>query len=243
MWIVPSITVIKGRTIRLTKGDFENEKSYDHSPLEVAEQFAEHGVTRIHFVDLEGATQGSPVNLETLQLLSGYTDHNINFSGGLHTDGAIAKVLEFGAQSITAATIAVYNRELFSDWIMSYGRDKIVLAADVLDGLIRVGGWQRGTKVDLFEHISYFYERGLRFLKTTDISKDGAMSGPAFKLYQKLIAKFPDLEIFASGGVRNIDDIKQLQDTGVKGVIFGKAFYEGKIRLSEIDQFVSQAQA
>jgi len=122
---------------------------------------------------------------------------------------------------------------------MSYGREKIALGADSLNGLIRIGGWQKETKIDLFEHIQYFYDRGLKYLKTTDISRDGALEGPSFELYRTIIKKFPDLCLFASGGVRSMDDIKKLKDDGLYGVIFGKAFYEGRISLKEIDQFLA----
>ncbi|MFT6882975.1 MAG: phosphoribosylformimino-5-aminoimidazole carboxamide ribotide isomerase [Marinoscillum sp.] len=238
MILAPSISVIKGRTTRLTQGDYTNEKVYDVSPLDVAEQFADHGISRIHLVDLEGAKKGSPVNYNTLELISGHTDLEINFAGGLHTDGDIIKSFEYGAESIAAATIAAYNKELFANWIMSYGREKIALSADVLDGYIKVGGWQKETKITLEDHISYFYERGLKYLKTTDISKEGALNGPAFELYSHLLKLFPGLCIFASGGVRHMDDIRQLKDLGLYGVIFGKAFYEGKINLQDIEEFV-----
>lgn len=238
MLLVPSITVIKGRTIRLTQGDFSNEKVYDVSPLDVALRFADHGITRIHLIDLEGAIQGSPVNYPTLEMIAGHTDLKINFAGGLHTDGDILKSLEYGASDITAATIAVYNKELFANWIMSYGREKIALGADALDGLIKVGSWQKETKIKLEDHIGYFYDRGLKYLKTTDISRDGVLEGPSFDLYKKLMAEFPNIHLFASGGVRGMDDIKKLGDLGVYGVIFGKAFYEGNITLKELESFI-----
>lgn len=237
MLLVPSISVIKGRTTRLTQGDFKSEKVYNVSPLDVAERFAEHGITRIHLIDLEGAKAGSPKNYPTLELIAGHTDLDINFAGGMHTDGDILKALEYGATDITAATIAVYNKDLFSSWIMSYGREKIALAADSLNGIIKVGGWQRETKIGLEEHIEYFYSRGLKYLKTTDISREGVMEGPSFEMYENLLKQFPDLYIFASGGVRGMDDIKKLRDLGVYGVIFGKAFYEGKITLKELEEF------
>ncbi len=240
MWLVPSITVKNGRTIKLAQGDPNTEKQYTASPLDVAQNFLDHGITRIHLVDLDGASKGQPKNIPTLELLTSYTDLKVNFSGGLHTDGALVKAFEAGAQSVTAATIAAYNKPLFSDWIMSYGRGKIVLAADTLDGFLRVGGWNKDTKIDLFEHVEYFYDRGLKYLKTTDISKDGLLSGPSFDLYQSLKRRFPELHIFASGGVRHMDDIKKLEDMGLSGVIFGKAYYEGKISLEEIETFVSK---
>lgn len=235
MLLVPSISVINGRTIRLSQGDYTKEKVYDVSPLDVAERFADHGISRIHLIDLEGAKKGTPVNYPTLEMISGHTDLKINFAGGLHTDGDIIKSFEFGAESIAAATIAVYNKELFANWLMSYGREKVSLSADTLNGVIKVGGWQKDTKIRLEEHIEYFYDRGLKYLKTTDISKDGVMEGPSFKLYEQLTKRFPELCIFASGGVRNTDDIKQLRELGLYGVIFGKAFYEGNITLKDLE--------
>ncbi len=240
MLLVPSISVINGRTTRLTQGDFSHEKVYDDTPIDVAKQFEEHGVTRLHLIDLDGARNGTSFNFDVLQMISAYTNLTINFTGGMHTDGDVLKAFEHGAESIAAASVAISNKEQFSNWLMSYGREKIALAADSLDGIIRIKGWQKSTTTDLFEHVDYYYNKGLKYLKTTDISKDGALEGPSFKLYQELMTRFPDLCIFASGGVRNMDDIKKLDDLGLYGVIFGKAFYEGRISLTEIDEFQSR---
>lgn len=239
MLLVPSISVIKGRTIRLQQGDYSKEKVYEESPIEIASQLEDHGIKRIHLIDLEGAKKGTIVNYDPLQMITGYTNLKVNFTGGIHTDGDVIKAFEHRAESITAASVAVQNRETFANWIMSYGREKIALAADSLNGLIKIKGWQMSTELRLFDHVAYFYDRGLKYLKTTDISKDGALEGPSFELYKSLILEFPNLCIFASGGVRNMDDIKKLADHGLYGVIFGKAFYEGKITLDEMDQFVS----
>lgn len=238
MLLVPSISVVNGRTTLVTHGTAMDEKIYNVSPLEVAEQFEDHGISRIHLIDLEGARKGSPVNYSTLELITGHTGLKVNFTGGLHTDGDLLKAFEFGAESVGLATIAVYNRELFSNWIMSYGRERIALSADCLHGFIRVGGWHKDTKIELFDHIRYFYDRGLKYVKTTDISRDGVLDGPAFDLYGQLRSEFPELYLFASGGVRHMDDIKKLADMGVYGVIFGKAYYEGKITLKEIEGYI-----
>ncbi|MEM6735197.1 MAG: 1-(5-phosphoribosyl)-5-[(5-phosphoribosylamino)methylideneamino] imidazole-4-carboxamide isomerase [Bacteroidota bacterium] len=234
MLLVPSISVINGKITRLSKGDYSSEKTYDDSPIDIAKQFEDHGITRIHLIDLDGAKRGRTENFDILHLISAYTDLTINFAGGMHTDGDVLKAFEYGAESITAASVAITNKQLFSNWLMSHGRQKIALAADSLDGTIRVQGWQKNTTIDLFEHIAYFYERGLKYLKTTDISRDGVLEGPSFDLYKELLKNFPDLSIFASGGVRNMDDIKQLKDLGLYGVIFGRAFYENKITLDDI---------
>lgn len=237
MLLVPSISVIKGRTTRLSQGDYSCEKVYEASPLEIATKFEEHGISRVHLIDLEGAKQGSIVNYDSLQLITGYTNLKVNFTGGIHTDGDVIKAFEHRAESIAAASVAVQNKEIFANWIMSYGREKIALAADSLEGLISIRGWQMRTEINLFDHISYFYDRGLKYLKTTDISKDGVLEGPSFQLYKALIKEFPNLCIFASGGVRDMDDIKKLADEGLYGVIFGKAFYEGAITLKELENF------
>lgn len=226
--------------MRLTKGDFSSETIYDEPPLDVAIQFEEHGIERVYLVDLEGSKKGSPVNYHVLEAISGHTDLKINYAGGVHTDGDVLKLLEFGADSITSATISVYKPELFTSWLMSYGRNKIALGADSLNGQIRVGGWLKDTKIDLFDHIDYFYQNGLQYLKTTDISRDGVLEGPSFDLYKQLHERFPNLNIFASGGVRNVDDIKRLADIGIYGVIFGKAYYEGKITLKDIEGLVAK---
>lgn len=237
MQLVPSISIKDGKVTRLTRGDYATGKVYNESPVDLARQFEDHGITRLHMIDLDGAKKGTPVNYHILEMMAGYSNISINFSGGIHTDGDVTKSFEFGAESITSATMAVYKPDLFTSWMMSYGRDKIALGADALDGLLRVGGWQKGTKVDLMEHIEYFYSRGLKYLKTTDISKEGAMEGPALELYQSILEKFPNLCLFASGGMRNMDDIRKLEELGVYGVIFGKAFYEGKITLKDIEQY------
>ncbi|MFY0653321.1 MAG: 1-(5-phosphoribosyl)-5-[(5-phosphoribosylamino)methylideneamino] imidazole-4-carboxamide isomerase [Cyclobacteriaceae bacterium] len=241
MLLVPSISVLNGKLARLTGGNFAKGVIYRESPIDLAKGFEDHGIQRLHLIDLEGAKKGKIVNYHLLEMVAGYTDLAVNFSGGLHTDGDITKAFESGAESITAATISVYNKNLFTDWIMSYGRERIALGADAMHGNIRVGGWQRETKVDLFSHIDYYYKRGLKYLKTTDISRDGTLEGPAFKLYEELLSKFPGIQIFASGGVRSIDDIKKLSDLGLYGVVFGKAFYEGKISFDDIDKFVVSA--
>lgn len=238
MQLLPSISVINGRTARLSQGDFSSEKVYDVSPIDVARQFEDHGVRQVHLVDLDGAKRRSPKNYETLELIKGYTNLEVNFSGGLETDGALSKSFEHGADSVTAATVSIDNPDLFSGWIMSYGREKLMLGADVKDGYLKVSGWQKETKRQLIEHVGHFYDRGLKYVKSTDISKDGVLEGPSLDLYKELMQEFSGICIYASGGIRSMDDIKALQDMGVYGAIFGRAFYEGKITLEEIELFV-----
>lgn len=236
--IIPSISIINGKLTRLKQGDYSNEKVYKDSPVDIAMQFEEYGIKKIHIIDLDGARKGSPVNYHILEAIAGYTDLKIDFSGGISTDGDISKAYEYGATSITAASIAIDRKELFSSWMMSYGREKITLGADAKNGKISIRGWQKNTKTEIEDHIDYFYMRGIKYVKSSDVDKDGLQEGPNFDMYKKLVQKFPNVHFLASGGVRSVDDIKQLEDIGVKGVIFGRAYYEGNLSLKDIESLL-----
>ena len=239
--VIPSIAIRKGKVVKMRKGDPLSEKAYDENPLDLAKRFEDHGIEVVHLVDLDGAERGSPNNWHVLETISGHTDLKIDFTGGISTDGDISKAYEYGADYITASSIALTNPELFASWIVSYGREKITLGADVVDiqsKIIAFRGWQKKSDITLFDHIQYFYDRGLKYAKATDISRDGVLEGPAFSFYQELIDKFPELKVLASGGVRGVDDIKRLNDMGVFAVIFGKAYYEGVLKLEDLEQFL-----
>lgn len=236
--IIPSISVINGKLSRLKQGDYSSEKVYADDPIDAAKRFQDYGIKKIHIVDLDGARKGTPANYHVLQAIAGYTKLKIDFSGGIHTDGDIGKSYEYGATSVTAATVAIDNQKLFASWLVSYGREKITLGADALNYKIAIKGWQKSTNIDLFEHIEYYFNRGLKYVKSTDISKDGVQEGPNFDLYKEILEKFPQINLIASGGVRNVDDIKRLEDIGVKGVIFGRAYYEGNLTLKDLEGLV-----
>lgn len=239
--VIPSIAIRKGKVVKMRKGDPTSEKSYDENPLDLAKRFEDHGIEVIHLVDLDGAEKGSPVNYHVLEAISGYTDLKIDFTGGISTDGDVTKAFEFGADYITAASIAVMDPELFESWIISFGREKMTLGADVtnvqtMELLYR--GWKRKSQITLYEHLDRFYSRGLKYVKSTDVSRDGVLDGPAFDFYDAIIKRYPDLCILASGGVRGVDDIKRLNEMGLFAVIFGKAFYEGILNLKDLEQFL-----
>lgn len=239
--VIPSIAIRQGKVVKMRKGDPASEKAYDENPLDLAKRFEDHGIEVIHLVDLDGAENGTPKNYHILQQISGYTDLKIDFTGGINTDGDIGKAYEYGADYITASSIAVTNPELFASWIISYGREKMTLGADVTDiesKIISFRGWQKTADINLFDHLRYFYDRGLKYAKCTDISRDGVLEGPAFSFYQEIIDSFPDLKVLASGGVRGVNDIKRLNDMGVFAVIFGKAYYEGVLNLKDLEQFL-----
>lgn len=239
--VIPSIAIRKGKVVKMRKGDPTSEKSYDENPLDLAKRFEGHGIEVVHIVDLDGAERGSPLNWHVVETIAGHTDLKIDFTGGISTDGDISKAYEYGADYITASSIAITKPELFASWIVSYGREKITLGADVVDiqsKIVAFRGWQKRSEITLFDHVEYFYERGLKYVKATDISRDGVLEGPAFTFYQELIDKFPELKVLASGGVRGVDDIKRLNDMGVFAVIFGKAYYEGVLKLDDLEQFL-----
>ncbi|MEQ8425534.1 MAG: 1-(5-phosphoribosyl)-5-[(5-phosphoribosylamino)methylideneamino] imidazole-4-carboxamide isomerase [Cyclobacteriaceae bacterium] len=239
--VIPSIAIRGGKVVKMRKGDPASEKAYDENPLDLAKRFQDSGIEKIHLVDLDGAEKGSPKNYHVLEAMSAYTGLKIDFTGGVSTDGDIGKAFEYGAAHVTVASIAVTNPQLFSSWIVSYGREKITLGADVVDIVskrIAFRSWLKKSDITLFDHIQQFYDDGLKYVKSTDVSRDGVLEGPAFSYYEDIIRKFPDLQILASGGVRGVDDIKRLDELGLYAVIFGKAYYEGVLKLSDLEQFL-----
>jgi phosphoribosylformimino-5-aminoimidazole carboxamide ribotide isomerase len=239
--VIPSIAIRHGRVVKMRKGDPSSEKAYEENPLDLAKRFRDHGIEVVHLVDLDGAEKGSPVNWHVLEAIAGYTDLKVDFTGGISTDGDISKAYEFGASYITAASIAVTDPELFASWIISYGREKMTLGADVVDRRTKellFRGWKTTSKLSLFEHLDYFYSRGLKYVKCTDVSRDGVLEGPAFDFYKEILEAFPEISLLASGGVRGVDDIKRLNDMGIFAVIFGKAYYEGILELKDLEQFL-----
>lgn len=239
--VIPSIAIRKGKVVKMRKGAPESEKTYDENPLDLARRFADHGIEVVHLVDLDGAEKGTPVNYHVMEAIAGHTDLKIDFTGGISTDGDISKAFEYGADYITAASVGVTNPDLFASWIVSYGREKITLGADVTnvnDMQLLYRGWRRKSEMTFFDHLNFFYTRGLKYVKSTDVSRDGVLEGPAFEFYSGLIQQFPEISVLASGGVRGVDDIKRLHELGVFAVIFGKAYYEGILKLEELEQFL-----
>ena len=222
----------------MNKCSLDDVSLYDENPLDMALHFQDNGIKKIHLIDLEGAKKGRLDNVAVLEMIAGYTDLQIEFGGGITEDDDIRLAFENGAHLVHAATVAVQNRELFSSWIISYGRNKIMLSADAIDGKIATKGWYKNTQIDLMELIEYYHNQSIMYVKCTDIARDGALSGPPFELYKKILNKFPDIKLIASGGIRSVEDIEQLQELNVYGVIFAKAFYEGKIQIKDLQRFL-----
>ena len=244
--VIPSIAIRKGKVVKMRKGDISSEKAYEENPLDLAKRFEDHGISVVHLVDLDGAEKGSPKNYHVVEAIAGHTQLKIDFTGGISTDGDISKVFEAGAAYITAASISVTDPELFASWIVSFVRERITLGSDVVNVKSKellIRGWQRKATVTLYEHLDYFVSRGLKYVKSTDVSRDGVLEGPAFSFYQELLERFPEISVLASGGVRGIDDIKRLDEMGIFAVIFGKAYYEGVLKLKELEQFFVKKEA
>jgi phosphoribosylformimino-5-aminoimidazole carboxamide ribotide isomerase len=235
--IIPSIAIHRSRVVKLIH-DLSDEKIYAGSPVDVARKFEDHGIEVVHLIDLEGAAEGSAKNIHVIEAIVNNTNLKVDFTGGLLTDGDILKAFEYGASYLTVASAAVLDKELFSSWVVSYGREKITLGADTSEGKIFINGWQKKTNIDLYEHIGYFYAHGLKYVKTTDINRDGLLEGPSFSMYEEIKKRFPNISVLAAGGVRSVDDIQKLQDIGVFAVIIGRAIYEGKLSLKDIESFL-----
>ncbi len=236
--IIPAIDIIDGKCVRLSKGVYESKKVYNEHPLEVAREFEAHGIQRLHVVDLDGAASQHIVNYKVLESIATQTSLTIDFGGGLKTDEDLRIAFESGASMVTGGSIAVKNPGIFIQWITRYGADKIILGADAKDRKIAVNGWKDGTSLELFPFLKEYVDgQGIRKVICTDIDRDGMLQGPNTELYGEIMDLHPALHLIASGGVSHLDDIFALQEVGIPAVIFGKAIYEGKINLKDLEQF------
>lgn len=236
--IIPAIDLIDGKCVRLSQGDYNQKTVYNENPLEVAKMFEAAGITRLHLVDLDGAKAKHIVNHKVLETIATKTKLVIDFGGGLKSDEDLEIAFNSGAQMITGGSIAVKDKETFLKWLEKYGGEKIILGADAKDGNIAVGGWLETTNLTVIKFISDFFTKGITKVISTDISRDGMLTGPSFELYQKILETLPNLEIIASGGIATMADILKLNEMGVPGVITGKAIYENRITLNEIERFI-----
>jgi len=236
--IIPAIDIIGGKCVRLEQGDYELKKVYDEDPLNAAKRFEDHGIKRLHVVDLDGARDSHVVNYTTLERIAAKTSLVVDFGGGIKTDCDLKLVFDSGAAMAVIGSIAVTDRDLFQDWLFAYGPEKMILAADIKEGKIAVSGWTELTDISLNEFLQYYKCMGLKQVLCTDIAKDGMMQGSSVDLYRSMVSDFPRMSIIASGGVSSVDEIGKLNDAGVAGAVIGKALYEGKIKLEELRAFL-----
>jgi phosphoribosylformimino-5-aminoimidazole carboxamide ribotide isomerase len=237
MEIIPAIDIIDGKCVRLTQGDYDQKKVYNEHPLEVAMQFEGAGLKRLHLVDLDGAKAGAVRNWKVLETIAGKTKMDIDFGGGIKTEKDVDIVFNSGAVLATVGSIAVKDAELFVSWLRQWGAGRFLLGADVKNEKIAVAGWQETTDRWIYDFIREYIEKGIKQLFCTDVSKDGLLEGPSLELYKNILTEFPGLNFIASGGVSGMDDVYRLQEIGCRGVIIGKAIYEGRIALKDLTAF------
>jgi phosphoribosylformimino-5-aminoimidazole carboxamide ribotide isomerase len=237
MQIIPAIDLIDGKCVRLTEGDYAQKKIYNEDPLEVAKAFEGVGLMRLHLVDLDGAKAGEVVNWKVLEKIANQTALQIDFGGGIKKEATLKTVFDTGASYATIGSLAVNNRIVFEEWIERFGANAFMLGADVYKEKIAIGGWIEKTNMDVYEFMESYINKGIGQFFCTDIEKDGKLAGPSTALYQKIIKQFPELQLIASGGVSNIEDLKLLRAIGCSGAIVGKAIYENRITLKELASF------
>ena len=236
--LIPAIDIIDGKCVRLSQGDYNSKKVYNENPLEVAKEFEAHGIRRLHVVDLDGAASHHIVNYRVLEAIASRTSLIIDFGGGIKSDEDLIIAFENGAQMVTLGSIAVKNPELFKKWLHQYGADKIILGADAKDNRIAVSGWKEESTQELLPFLEEYTKEGIRKVLCTDISRDGMLQGPSIELYKQIMQQFPEMHLIASGGVSSIDDIIELQEAKIPAVVFGKALYEGKITMKDLNRFM-----
>ena len=239
MRIIPAIDIIDGKCVRLSKGDYSTKKVYNENPLEVAKAFEAHGIQYLHLVDLDGAKSKHIVNYKVLETIALKTNLQIDFGGGLKSGDDLHVAFESGAHQITGGSIAVKDRDTFLSWLSTYGARKIILGADANHGKVAVSGWQEESDLELIPFVQEYQSEGIEYVICTDISKDGMLQGPAFDLYQKMLSETKKgLNLIASGGISTFDELPKLADLGCEGTIIGKAIYEGKISLKQLEHYI-----
>ena len=248
MRIIPAIDIIEGKCVRLSKGDYNTKIIYNENPLEVAKSFEAHGIEYLHLVDLDGAKSSQIVNYKILEQIATKTSLKIDFGGGLKSDTDLKIAFESGANQITGGSIAVKNRELFEKWIAEYGSDKIILGADANNEKVAVSGWLEDSNEDLIPFIRNYMKKGIQYVICTDIAKDGMLEGPSFDLYKKILDQamlitddktiFRKIKLIASGGISTFDELPKLAELGCEGTIIGKAIYEGRISMKQLENYI-----
>ncbi len=232
--LIPAIDLIDGKCVRLTKGEYDSKKIYNEDPVAQAREFEALGFKRLHVVDLDGAKSKHVVNDDVLRAITENTTLKVDFGGGIKTEADIEKVFDAGASMVTVGSVAVTEPDLFLGWLDKYGADRIILGADVRNGKVSINGWKEDSVEDLLPFLATYVEHGVKNVLCTEISKDGTLAGPAIELYKEIMKAYPKMHLIASGGVSSNQDIVNLDDEGIPAVVFGKAYYEGKIDLDNL---------
>ena len=238
--LIPAIDIIEGKCVRLTKGEYSSQKTYSENPLEIAKQLEDIGVKRLHMVDLDGAKSKHIVTHKVLETIANSTSLKIDFGGGIKSDADIHTAFDSGASLVTIGSVASTSPELFMSWIDKYGTDKIILGADVRNGMISINGWKEDSQYSLFDFLDKYIEAGIINILCTEISRDGMLEGPATDLYKEIMQRYPNINLIASGGISCMKDIEVLDDNGIPSVVFGKAMYEERISMADIRNWLTE---
>ncbi|MDZ4806947.1 MAG: 1-(5-phosphoribosyl)-5-[(5-phosphoribosylamino)methylideneamino]imidazole-4-carboxamide isomerase [Bacteroidota bacterium] len=238
MIIIPAIDIIDGKCVRLTKGDYSQQTIYNEDPLEVALQFEDAGLKRLHLVDLDGAKAGEVKNWKVLEKIAGKTKLVIDFSGGISTQKNLEITFDSGATYAAVGSIAIKDEFTFSGWLLAFGAGRFIIGADVKDEIIVIKGWTEKTTVTVFELIEKYKTKGVKKFFCTDVNKDGLLQGPATDLYIKIMNEHPSIDLIASGGITTTKEIEELTEAGCHGAIIGKAIYENRISLNDLKRFL-----
>lgn len=236
--IIPAIDIIDGKCVRLTQGDYSRKTVYNEDPVEIAKMFEDYGIKRLHTVDLDGAKSSHVINYKTIERIATATNLTIDFGGGIKSNSDIEIAFSSGAKLVTIGSIAVKRPELMIEWISNYGCERLILGADVKNGLISINGWKEEGNDELMPFIEKYIEHGINNVLCTDIARDGMLKGPSTDMYKRIMSSFPTLNLIASGGVSSVEDIYELDNAGIPSVVFGKAIYEGRITMKELSEFV-----
>ena len=239
--VIPAIDLIDGKCVRLTKGDYNQKKQYDASPLDMALRYQDIGLRRLHVVDLDGAKSSSPRNLRVLEQIATHTSLDIEWGGGIKSDEALRDAFNAGAGHLIIGSVAVAQPDLFARWLGEHGGSRLILGADVHEGRVAINGWLEESEQTIEALIDRFIPHGLSEVICTDIAKDGMLQGPTFDLYARLQAAYPEQEIIVSGGISKMDDTRRLNEMNLRHVIVGKAIYEGRITLEELKLWLQNA--
>ena len=233
MRIIPAIDIIDGKCVKLSKGDYDTKKIYNENPVEVAKEFEDFGIQYLHLVDLDGAKAKKIINQKVIENIAKNTNLIIDFGGGIRSEEDLQKAFDSGAKKVTLGSVAVVNPELCLAWLEKFGAEKLILGADCLDRKIKTSGWLENSETDVVDFIKEYQKKGFREVVCTDISKDGMLQGPSTALYQEIIEN-STIELIASGGISNIEDVQKMKKIGCAGTIIGKAIYEGRISLEDL---------
>lgn len=240
MILVPAIDIINGQCVRLTKGDYDTKKVYNESPVEVAKAFEGAGLTHVHVVDLDGARAKHIVNAKVLEQIATQTSLQVDFGGGIKSETDLQTAFDCGASQVTLGSIAVSEPELVGEWLEKFGSEQLILGADAKNRRIATHGWEQDSGLDVIDFIKEYAQKGFKYVLCTDVAKDGMLAGPSLELYYEILEQLPELSLVASGGVTTMDDIYQCAELGCTAAIIGKAIYENKLSLKELERYQTE---